>query len=464
MRMAKAVTLTTVGAASLAAIGFSVPSALASTSFVPGTATGIAQALQVAPRTGGFAYTMSVGNAIAQYRGSLAQAETQLLDLGLIGTSLTAEGCDGSKPTIDPSDVPQPLIVESDQGNKSASHDYAGNSQGGLMAAGGHESVTATTVPSSQATFQGGVVGAPGFFEASGMTTSSTAQLISGKARIATADASVGRLSLLNDAVVLHNLHWTATVRTGSNPARSGTFTMGDATVAGQTIPVTPSTAGTVLDSINKAIAQTGLHLTLPQPSKTADGGIAIPPLSVGIDDSQTGGSLLNPIDTATQPVQQQLAQALLSFSCKTGTLLLLKDIGLGTVDGTGGFDLKFGGVSAGTTAIAFTNPFGSAQFGSAAGSLNGPSGTAANPRTTTTGAVPRGTGPVGGVPASQPQLAGKANVVASCATTSPAHWPSCSNGAALAAGLLGLAAVLGVGGADFVVSRRRRRLPQLDL
>jgi hypothetical protein len=219
---------------------------------------------------------------------------------------------------------------------------------------------------------------------------------------------------------------------------------------------------------VNKALATTGLHLTVPTPTKRSDGTVAIAPMSLGIDDSKAGATLLDPVTTATQPIQQQLAQALLKFSCKSGSALLLKDIGLGAVDGTGGFDLKFGGVSAGTTAVAYTNPFGDVQLGTSAGSLSG--GSAAGGTTvpgsagSAGGGIPGGPSTVGSVPGSTPQLAGQTKLAESCATTSSAHWPSCSNGAALAAGLLGLAAVGGIGGADWLMTRRRRRLPQLDL
>jgi hypothetical protein len=46
-----------------------------------------------------------------------------------------------------------------------------------------------------------------------------------------------------------------------------------------------------------------------------------------------------------------------------------------------------------------------------------------------------------------------------SCSTTSPAGRPSCSSGAGLAVGLIALGTLGGVAGADFLVSRRRRKL-----
>ena len=95
--MRRALTITG-AAASLSLIGAAllIPVAGASGSFIIGTATATSQAFALMPRTGGFAYTITGGSSIADYRGTLAQAEAQSLDFGLIGTSLTAEGCDGA--------------------------------------------------------------------------------------------------------------------------------------------------------------------------------------------------------------------------------------------------------------------------------------------------------------------------------------------------------------------------------
>lgn len=460
----KALMLLAATSASAVAAAVIVPAAQAAPSFIPGSASGIAQSLQLAPATGGFAYTISVGNAIADYRGTLAQAESQVLDLGLIGTSLTAQGCDGSAPTVKSSQLPQPLIAESSDGNKTETHDEAGRSQSGVLAASGHEQVAVTTTPSSSASFDGGTLGFNGIASMSGMSTVSTSRLIPGQARLATADATIGRLSLLNGMVVLNDIHWSASLRTGTKPSMSGTFTIGDAVIAGQKQGVGPDQATAVIATVNKLIATSGLHLTPPTVAKNSTGGLTITPMSLGITNSQLGGEVLNPLNTATQPVQQQLVQILLGINCKTATPLLLKDIVVGALDGTGSANMLLGGVTVSSSAIAYTNPFGNVQFGTSSGQPLGGSSAAAP------GAVPGGIGAsvpggsVGAAAGNAPQLANQAQVSQSCATTSPAHWPSCSNGAALAAGLLGLVAVVGVGGADFLVARRRRQLPQLDL
>ncbi|HET6910537.1 MAG TPA: hypothetical protein VFH54_14460 [Mycobacteriales bacterium] len=461
----KALMLLAATSASAVAAAIAVPSAQASSSFIPGSAGGVAQSLQIAPRTGGFAYTISVGNAIADFRGTLAQAESQVLDLGLIGTALTAQSCSGGNPLIQSSQLPQPLIAESSDGDHTESHDEAGSSQSGVLAAAGHEQVTVTKTPSSAASFDGGTIGFNGLLTASGMSTASTSKLIPGQARLATADASIGQLSFLGGIVVLKNMHWSASLRTGTKPSMSGTFTIGDAVIAGHEQAVGPASAGSVLNAVNALIAASGLHLTPPTIKKNTTGGLTISPLTLGIDNSQLGATVVNPLNNATQPEQQQLVQILLGINCQFATPLLLEDIAVGAADGTGSADLLFGGVSVSSNAVAYSNPFGSAQLGTSSGQ---PLGGVSSPATAAgSGGVgsslPAG-GTVGAAPGNTPQLAGQAQVTQSCATTSPAHWPACSNGAALAAGLLGLVAVVGVGGADFFVMRRRRHLPELDL
>jgi hypothetical protein len=408
---------------------------------------------------------MAVGTAIADYRGTLGQAETNTLDLGLIGTALTSEQCDGSAPAVKREQLPQPLIVESDHGNASQSADQLGSTKGGLLAAGGHQVVTATTVPSATADFAGGVLGITGLAEASDLSSAATAALVPGKARIATATATVGRLSLLGGAVVLDGLHWTASHRTGAGAAATGAFTIGDAYVAGRRLPASSGSAQSVLAAVNAALKPSGLHLTVPEPRKTPSGALEIPPLTLGIGNSALGAAIVNPLVTGAQPVLEQVEKALFGISCKFGSGVTVADIALAAIDGTGGLDLKFGGVSVGTDDTTYANPFGPVELGTAAPSLGGGGAPAA-----IGGTVPGGAGAVPAGPAVAsptaiaPQVANRAQATASCATTSPAHWPSCSNGAGLAVGLLGLAAVLGIGGTDWYVTRRRRRLPVLDL
>lgn len=75
----------------------------------------------------------------------LAQASSQTLDLGLIGTDLTTQ-CDSTPPLLRPDQLPQPLIAESDHGKAHATKTTAGNGNSGVTAAAGRESVRGTTL------------------------------------------------------------------------------------------------------------------------------------------------------------------------------------------------------------------------------------------------------------------------------------------------------------------------------
>ena len=67
----------------------------ADTSFVPGDALAQAQAITVAPTTGGLNYAITLATSISNYQDVEAQSLSQTIDLGAIGTSLEAEGCNG---------------------------------------------------------------------------------------------------------------------------------------------------------------------------------------------------------------------------------------------------------------------------------------------------------------------------------------------------------------------------------
>jgi hypothetical protein len=458
----------TVAVGSLTLVGASVagPWAHADAPFVPGTATATAQAFAVAPRTGGFAYTITGGGSVADFRGSLAQAKSQSVDFGLIGTSLTTQQCDGSDPTINGDQLPQPLIAESDKGDVHKSTDTAGTAQHGLLAVGGHLTVSAQTKPASSAGFDGTALTIPGVLEATGLSSSAAAELVPGTARLAQAGAHVGRLALAGGAVVLTDVHWTAAQRSGTHASMSHAFSIGQVLVGGKSLPTSSDALGSTLASVNKALATTGLHVTVPAAHRISGGGIAVPPLSIGIDESTLGGAVLNPVLTKAGPVKDKAVNALLGMSCKFGTPLTVADIVLSAIDGTGALDLQFGGVTAGSEGISYADPFGVPSQPGRPVSTTGPAPTghgAPAAQQATTGSLPAAAG--GSSPAAPaPQVAGAAAQTSSCASTSPANWPSCSNGAALAAGLIGLATVGGVAGADWLVTRRRRRLPELDL
>ncbi len=81
-----------------------------------GRATARANVVSVAPISGSLSFAISTGAAVAETQGGLAQSFAQSIDLGLIGTSLTAEGCDGSDPAVPAERLPQPTLADNRNG------------------------------------------------------------------------------------------------------------------------------------------------------------------------------------------------------------------------------------------------------------------------------------------------------------------------------------------------------------
>jgi hypothetical protein len=435
--------------------------------FVNGDVTAVSQALEVQPKTGGFAFTVTVGTSIADYRDTLAQASSQSLNLGLLGTALTTQQCNGSAAALKPNQLPQPLVAESDHGTQHQTATTGPASKSGVLAAAGQEAVTATTQPSAAATFAGGSLGIPGIVTMSGFDSTSTAHLV-GHTREAASTAEIHSIDIAGK-VQLDDLVWTATQRTGAQTAASGSFHVGGLTVAGKSEHPTPANLAAAFTAVNRSLAETGLHVD--QPSIVGHGSaVAVTPLTVGIDNSKVGKTLVSPVLTTAQPVIDLLTNALLGITCSSGNALTVADLGLGTLDGTGSTDVLFGGASVGTQVVNPTDPFGPQKLGRNPSTV--PIGKSGNDGSQAPGpASSAGLGKSGsaapvrhGATGRQPAVATPAAASSTtCSTTSLADWPSCSTGHAVGVGLIALGALALLGGGDLLVLRRRR-LPPVSL
>src|SRR4051812_18874105 len=103
---------TTGGAASILLLVTATTSAAgraraAESTFSNGRATAQAQVMRVAPGIGSLQLATTMGVAVAQVSNSLAQSQAQAVDLGLVGTALTAEECDGSPGAVTPDQLPK---------------------------------------------------------------------------------------------------------------------------------------------------------------------------------------------------------------------------------------------------------------------------------------------------------------------------------------------------------------------
>lgn len=459
------------------------PSSGADTSFVPGNAQAHAQAISLAPTTGGLNYAITLATSISDYQDVESQSLSQTIDLGAIGTALEAQGCDGGNPTLPASDVPPPVQVESTSGNQSQTSSITPESSPDGLGIG-NESASATTQPTSDATTTVHDIAVPGGLLTVDGLTSTTHTSVDGNAtRTATATADVSRISLAGGAVVLGGLHWAATQQTGGATASTGTFSVGSLSVEGA--PVDLSQVGSALTPqsvfsiINTALSPVGINIEWPSQTTLDDGTVQISPLVIGIDNNELGQQVIGANQNGVQPVREALVNALLSANCNLADAILVGDIGLGVLAGGGNLNVELGGASAMTNDHAASSPFGpgsnalppsggtlsagsSGNSGSggaltAGSAFAGNSGTGALTQAPGAAAGGPGTGqsPGGGRSAS---ALGPTEKASDCISLGPSGGGCSLGNAAVPVGLGALALVVGLFTWDYL--RQRRRMP----
>ncbi len=423
-----------------------------SAGFVNGTANATAIVSRVAPGVGALELGMANGVAVSEVITNLAQAQAETLDLGLVGTSITAEQCDGSA-GVPPEDLPQPTRTDNRKGDASVSRDET-RTQGSPFGAGRME-VSATTQPLARAiaTTAGTAIG-PVVTIGNGRAEALT-QVIPGKAReaVATVSADVD----IAGVVKLRNMKWEALHRTGADAAIGGTFDVGSGTAVGAPLPV--DSLGPLQSAINTALAATGITVELPRVEHltTPVDLVRVTPMRIVLKDSPAGATVLGPPLALTRAQREQLFNEITAAFCRAASVLLIGDIATSVVSGTGFLAVEIGGADATTAEVAFENPFGNDSglppTGDvppvASGVISGSPGLPGTPGSNVDG------GDGGGIAAQPTGSNGPLEKL--CESIHPFHWPSCSNGAAVPLGLLGLMVTGGVAALDWRHQRSRR-------
>jgi hypothetical protein len=440
----------------------------ADTAFVPGTASSSAQAIQIAPTTGGLSYDISLATSAADYQGSEGQALSQTLDLGAIGTALTSNNCSGGPPDVNPANLPQPLQAESTAGNQS----LTGSEADSLAPSGagvGDESANASTQPAGSSTTTIASDNLAGMVSVQGATSSANAALQNGATRYASATSDITTVSLANGLISLGGLHWVATQSSGASSASAGTFTVSSLTVGGTNVPISNDSVATILTVVNTALSPIGLQVDWPQQVTQSDGTVVITPLIIGIDNNALGQEVVGNNLGKAETVRDALQQQLLNLNCNTANGLLVGDIGLGVLAGGGNLNLELGGASAVTTDASFTSPFGTVSLGAPGPGSAGLSPAAGTPDLGTDGtpAVPGSAG-LGSTTGTKPS--GGATVAlgplersTSCISLGPAGGGCNRSNVALPVGLLGLTLLAALATWDYIRQRRRPQLTEVE-
>jgi hypothetical protein len=448
----------------------------ADTSFVPGNGTATAQAISVAPTTGGLNYAITLGISISDYQNQEAQSLSQTIDLGAIGTALEAAGCSGGPPVLNSKDVPASVQAESVNGNQNLASTIT---PAASPVGAGQESAVVTTQPSATSNTQVVAITVPGgLLTISGLTSSSHTSIDNNSTRTATATSTVGSISLVKGLVQLGGLTWTATQQSGATTTSSGSFSIGSLTVAGVKIDLSKLTSTsnfnpqTVLNIINTALSPVGLNIQWPAETKLSDGTVQISPLSIGIDNNTLGQEVIGAQLGSIQTVRSAIVNGLLGVNCNFATAVLVGDIGIGVLAGGGNLNVQLGGATAATNDLAEQSPFGTITApGPGSTAVATGSGTTGNTGLgtvgltgnsglgTSTAGTPGTTGTTGSGPGGSKESLGPITKTSSCVSLGPSGGGCSGTNAAVPIGLASLGLVVALFVWDYLRQRRRDRL-----
>ncbi len=304
---------------------------------VPGTGNAFAQGYKVDPRSGRLSLGIGYGVSLAGHQNNVAQAESRSVDLGIIGTTLAAEGCDGGDPTLSKDKQPQPLTATSRDDDAGAQKQ---ESEWGV-----DKVAYADDSPFARSEATTAAAGDPAAFQI-GNTHSETESGIIDGARIAKAVTQVGSITFAGGQVVLRGLEWKAVYQTAPTEDVQASFSIKGIEVGGQSVPFPSDDPAAGLDQANEVLNPLGFQI-VPPSTRVASGIAFVDPMRIGIIPSDTRDGVLGPVFTGVQPVRKSVFDFLLEQSCSFGSAILVGDVVLGSITGAGSLNLEIGGVTA---------------------------------------------------------------------------------------------------------------------
>ena len=350
-----------------------VPSAHATVS--PGQGSSYAQSLQATPHDGALAVGVVLGEALAGHTNDIARAQSQGIDLGAIGTSLTGYNC-GTQ-SFKPDQIPQALQTETGQpGADKGQTQNLDPSQGANQPSyGTYEHVQATATPYGEADTAFAPLSLGGI-TVSGLYSKAWSGLVGGQ-RVAAATSDVNSLDIAG-VVQLGGMHWQSEYPSGGAGRPSGSFSLGSLKVHGVPVPVNQNLT-TLQNVINTALGTIGLELQLPV-SSVQQGVQSVTPLQLEAVPNATRDNLLNIPLNATEAQQQQLfgglengvpgePSALVTALCQSDTPITVAEIAIASINGGGYLSMGFGGVNSSSADVA-SNPYQLSEFSLGGGGI----------------------------------------------------------------------------------------------
>lgn len=327
------------------------------TTATAGQASAIAQSYKVDPRTAALSLGISFGVSLAGYTNNVAQAESRGIDLGIIGSTLAAEGCDGGDPTLPAEN--QPIPLHADSRDKDASQTKTDQEKYVPLIS---KTARADSTPFAEATTTTGSLTGSGLVNIDGVLSRATTRLNDGN-REAVAYSEVGSFGI-GGIIELAGLKWNARSTTGKDDKNDGSFEVGALKVLGQTLPL-GATGGVkgAIDTANTLLKPLGIVVSWPQVHIEA-GILFVDPLRISIVPSAQRDLLLNTVLSAIP--RKDLYDFLLEQDCGNKTYILVSDIAIGSVTGAGSLSLELGGVQTKSEVLKTSNFLGGNLSGAA--------------------------------------------------------------------------------------------------
>jgi hypothetical protein len=344
--------------------------------------------------------------------------------------------------------LPQPTRVDNRAGDASAARNEF---ETGIPGFGlGHMEARATKQPLAEAVATGGTLQLGPAVTLSGGRAQATSRVVDGRAR--EAQASVDASIDVGGVVQLSGLRWDARHRTGADPAVDGHFDIASAAAFGIPLPL-DQLAG-VQEQVNAALAPLGASVQLPRVERLEEPAdlVRVTPLRILFKDSPAGAAVLGPGLVASRPVRTSLFDQIVAINCQLASFLLVGDVSVSVLAGTGFLVLDIGGAEAGTAENRFVNPFGD-EGRPPDGADVLPADAQAEPG----GLPPPGASAGEALPAPATDEAVRVASETRCESSHPFRWPPCSRGAAVPLGVLAVLAVAGVALLDWRHQKRAR-------
>ena len=339
-------TLVLVAAASLVAPIVASPASPALAGTDPGTGSSSATTAAIIPRDGALAIGVTLGEALAGHTNSIGKGQSQAIDLGAIGSSLTSYNC-GKPPAVQPDQLPQPLIVET--GSPGARLGITQSDAGGAFT----KFAKADKTPYAEAVTTSAPLGMAGVLSLGAGISKSWSGIVNGQ-RQAGASSDLAGITLPG-GISLSGLHWEAVYQSTGTPQITGSFSIAHATTAGGA-PIPTANPSQTLAQLNTVLNPLGLDLIAPT-SHVTSGIEYVDPLQISVVPNAARDTVLNGILTGIQPIREPLFAAVLKAFCNADSGIQTADVAIAAISGGGRLDISLGGVQA-TSGVLPTNSF----------------------------------------------------------------------------------------------------------